>query len=136
MRRIWHDYSLGWVLLALFLVSWIIQSWTGWREFESEHRSHQESAAVFGADGYIWTWGQATFENWQSEFLQLLAFASLTSFLIFKGSPESRDSEEEVKATLARMEQRLEELQSRIGRDQPATNVEPASNVPSSRNMM
>jgi hypothetical protein len=130
MKRIWHNYSLGWILLALFLVSWIIQSWTGWREFESEQRSHQQSAEVFGADGYVWTWGEATFENWQSEFLQLLAFASLTSFLIFQGSPESRDSEDEVKATLARLEQKLEELQSGVASGRSATGGESALSVP------
>jgi hypothetical protein len=133
MKRIWHNYSLGWILLALFLVSWIIQSWTGWREFESGQRSPQESAEVFGADGYVWTWGEATFENWQSEFLQLLAFASLTSFLIFKGSPESRDSEDEVKATLARLEQKLEELQSGVASGRSATGGESALSVPTTK---
>jgi hypothetical protein len=133
MKRIWHDYSLGWVLLALFLASWIVQTWTGWREFESEQRSHQESAEVFGSDGYIWTWGESTFENWQSEFLQLFAFASLTSFLIFKGSPESRDSDDEMKATLARLERRLEELQSAVGPGRPSAGAEQALNAPSPR---
>jgi hypothetical protein len=48
---------------------------------------------VFGQTGYVWYFGEATFENWQSEFLQLLAFVVFTSFLIFKGSPESRDGQ-------------------------------------------
>ena len=44
--------------------------------------SHQQAPAVFGGDGYIWEFLAATFENWQSEFLQLLAMVVLTSFLI------------------------------------------------------
>jgi hypothetical protein len=34
----------------------------------------------------------------------------LTSFLIFKGSPESKGGDDEMKQTLARLERRLEEL--------------------------
>ncbi len=68
---------------------------------------------MFGQDGYVWNWGEATFENWQSEFLQLLTMAVLTSFLIYKGSAESRDSDDEMQETLARIERRLDELDPR-----------------------
>src|SRR5215210_1753697 len=71
MRRLWRDYGLGWALLGLFLSSWVVQTWTGWREFQAEQREHEQAAHVFGDDGYAWTWAEATFENWQSEFLQL-----------------------------------------------------------------
>ena len=104
------NYGLAWVLLTLFLVSWVLQTWTGWREFEAEQREHQQSAQVFGDDGYVWTWAEATFENWQSEFLQLLTMVTLTSLLIFKGSAESKDSDDEMQAALSRIEHRLEEL--------------------------
>ena len=110
MKRPLGNYGLAWVLLALFLVSWVMQTWMGWQEFFAEQNEHGQSAQVFGQDGYIWTWGQATFENWQSEFLQLLSMAVLTSFLIFKGSAESRDSDDETKETLARIERRLDDL--------------------------
>jgi hypothetical protein len=111
-KRPLGTYGLGWVLLALFLTSWVLQTWTGWREFEAEQAQHQQAAEVFGDDGYIWNWGRATFENWQSEFLQLLTFVALTSFLIFKGSPESRDSDDEMKAMLERIERRLEAMEA------------------------
>ena len=104
------NYGLAWVLLALFLVSWFIQTWTGWREFEAEQREHQQSAVVFGADGYVWNWAEATFENWQSEFLQLFTMVVLTAYLIYKGSSESKDSTEEMQAALDRIERRLSEL--------------------------
>jgi hypothetical protein len=58
---------------------------------------------VFGGDGYIWEFLAATFENWQSEFLQLLAMLVLTSFLIHRGCAESKDSND-------RMEARLDEI--------------------------
>jgi hypothetical protein len=110
MRRLWRNYNLGIVLLALFLVSWAVQTWTGWREFKAEQREHEQSPAVFGSDGYVWNWAEATFENWQSEFLQLFAMVALTSFLIFRGSAESKDGDEEMKRALERIEHRLDEL--------------------------
>lgn len=36
MRRPLGNYGLAWVLPALFMVSWVLQTWTGWREFQSE----------------------------------------------------------------------------------------------------
>src|SRR5688572_14248868 len=110
MRRLWRNDGLGWVLLALFLSSWLMQTWTGWREFRAEQREHEQAARVFGDDGYVWTWAEATFENWQSEFPQLLAMVALTPILIFKRSPESKDGDEVIKETLARLEHRLDHL--------------------------
>ena len=104
------NYGLGWVLLALFLSSWVVQTWTGWREFRAEQAEHGQPAEVFGDGGYVWNWGRSTFENWQSEFLQLFAMVALTSFLIFKGSAESKDSDEEMQAALERIERRLDGL--------------------------
>ena len=110
MGRLWRDYSLSLVLAALFLVAWGLQTWTGWVEFVAEQQTHGQAAAVFGADGYVWSWGQATFENWQSEFLQLLTFVVLTTSLIHRGSHESKDSDEAMQAQLDRIERRLDAL--------------------------
>jgi hypothetical protein len=110
MRNLWRDYSLSIVLLALFLVSWAIQSVTGWVEFVAEQGVHDERAQLFGTEGYIWTWAAATFENWQSEFLQLFTFVVLTTYLVHKGSAESKDTDEQMQTALDRIERRLEEL--------------------------
>jgi hypothetical protein len=76
------DRGLAIVLGGLFLASWAAQ-------------------AIFqiGAEGETWSafWA-STMENWQSEFLQLLTFMVLTSFLVYRGSPESRDSDDELQA--------------------------------------
>ena len=110
MKRPLGKYGLAWVLLALFLVSWVLQTWTGWRELPAEQRAQGQTAQAFGDSGYVWNWSRATFENWQSEFLQVLAFVTLTSFLIFKGSPESRDGDDEMWAKRDRIERQLSEL--------------------------
>jgi hypothetical protein len=96
MKTLLRDYGLGVVLALLFLVSWILQSLTGWVEFVSEQEAHGQAAQLFGDSGYFWPWMQATFENWQSEFLQLFTMAVLTAFLIHKGSTESKDGDDEL----------------------------------------
>ena len=58
-------------------------------------------------------------ENWQSEFLQLLTFVVLTSFLVHKGSHESKDGDEEIRATLERIERKLEAAQQNSGSRTP-----------------
>jgi hypothetical protein len=115
MRRLWKHYSLSIVLLALLLVSWGLQTWMGWHEYVSEQQTHGGAVAVFGPDGYVWSWGQATFENWQSEFLQLLTFVVLTSFLVHRGSHESRDQDEQSQSSLDRIEARLIRLEQERG---------------------
>jgi hypothetical protein len=110
MGRIWRDYSLSLVLATLFLVSWGLQTWTGWVEFVAEQGEHGQDAEAFGPGGYVWAWAQATFENWQSEFLQLLTFVVLTTYLIHRGSHESKDTDDRVQAQLDRIEQRLASL--------------------------
>jgi hypothetical protein len=107
MRRVLRDYSLSLVLTALFLLCWGVQTWVGWVEFVSEQQAHAQAAAVFGADGYIWTWAEATFENWQSEFLQLAAFVVLSAYLLHKGSPQSKEGSE-------RQERKLDDLTRKL----------------------
>ena len=122
MRRIFADYGLSITLAALWLVSWVIQTGSGWVEFAAEQANHGDQAEVFGSDGYIWVWLRTTFENAQSEFLQLLTFVVLTTYLVHKGSHESKDTDDKMQAQLNRIEQRLERLeQSQADRANGAT---------------
>jgi hypothetical protein len=84
MRRFIQNYSLSVVLATVFVACWVLQTWSGWHAFAAEQQSHGETARLFGESGYVWKWLAATMENWQSEFLQLLAFVTLTSFLIHR----------------------------------------------------
>lgn len=96
MRKFLADYSLSVALAALFIVSWLFQTVAGWVQFAAEQAEHGQPAQLFGPEGYAWSWMQATFENWQSEFLQLFAMVVLTTFLIHRHSHESRDSQDEL----------------------------------------
>jgi uncharacterized protein DUF6766 len=115
VARYFRDYGLGIVLALLFLISWILQSLTGWVEFVAEQQARGDIASLFGGNGYVWPWMQSTFENWQSEFLQLFTMALLTAFLIHRGSTESRDSEEEIMLQLSAIREDLAALQERAG---------------------
>ena len=115
LNKIWRDYNLSVVLLALFLLSISLQTWMGWNEFLAEQREHGQTAQWFGAGGYIWTWGSATFENWQSEFLQLLTFVVLTAYLIHRGSHESKDGDDKMQQQLDRIEASLERIARTAG---------------------
>jgi hypothetical protein len=126
MARVWRDYGLSIVLFTLFLVSWIGQTITGWFEFTAEQQSHGQVAEMFGAEGYVWTWAQATLENWQSEFLQLFTFVVLTCYLYHKGSHESKDGDERVEAALERIERRLNELSVQQSQAEAAPSLETA----------
>ena len=79
-------------LFALFLVA---QSLTGWRAYDADQREHHEPTVSYA--GYLTTghFVEATFENWESEFLQMAAFVLLTVFLVQRGSAESKQEGED-----------------------------------------
>lgn len=108
MKELWKNYNLSIVLAILFVVSWIVQTVSGWYDYVNDQSAHQQAAQL---SGYIYHWLAATAENWQSEFLQLLTFVILTSFLVHKGSHESKDNDEQVQAQLNRIEAKLERLE-------------------------
>jgi hypothetical protein len=107
MKRLFRNYGLSLVLGALFLISWAAQTYAGWKHYVAENEQHHQPATVFGDGGYVWEWGEATFENWQSEFLQLLAFVVLSTYLIHRDSPQSRDGDDEMMKKLDRIEHML-----------------------------
>ena len=84
------EHSLSLTLMAIFIVSLWLHATTGARQF-SEHELAHGRAAV-SAVAYIGTssfWFES-FQNWQSEFLALLAVVALSVFLRQRGSPESK----------------------------------------------
>ena len=108
-----RHYSLGIVLAVLFFLSLLAQGVFGWYEFAAEQQSHGEMAGLFGESGYIWTFLAATFENWQSEFLQLFTMAVLTAFLVHRGSAESKDSDDEAMLVLTDIRHRVMQLEKK-----------------------
>lgn len=89
--RLWiRDRGLTLVLMVMFALLAVGQVATGFAEYDAERRQHGQPEVTLSAylgTGHPW---EALFENWESEFLQMAVFVLLTTFLIQKGSPESR----------------------------------------------
>jgi hypothetical protein len=89
--RAWlRDRGLTLVLLSMFALSLVGQVATGVAEYNAERQVHGHPTVTLTGylrAGHAW---EALFENWESEFLQMAVFVLLTTFLIQKGSPESR----------------------------------------------
>ena len=95
MRRFIRENGLSIAAFSLFVVCLIGQFVTGLREYNSDQREHRQPtvrAAEYLRSGHFL---EVTFENWESEFLQMAAFVVLTAMLYQKGSPESKKLDEE-----------------------------------------
>ena len=68
---------------------------TGWHVFNEDAATHGESAVSYGSYLLTGHFFEATFENWESEFLQMFAFILLTAWFVQRGSAESRPEEGE-----------------------------------------
>jgi hypothetical protein len=90
MRRFLRENSLSIVLFSLFMIFLAGQAITGWDEYNSEQREHKSPGVSFGH--YLTTghFGEALFENWESEFLQMSSYILLTIWFRQKGSAESK----------------------------------------------
>ena len=95
MQRFLRDNGLSITLFGLFAVSLIGQAVAGWRAQIEELQSHNRP--LIGFLDYLTTghFLSATFENWESEFLQMAVYVLLTVFLFQKGSAESKKPDED-----------------------------------------
>ncbi len=90
-------YGFAWVTLG-FLVLSLVGHWLfGWFAYVDEQHTH---AAPVEMNGYLVLMLRDTFENWQSEFLQLLWQVVGLTALLYVGSPQSKDSEDRSEALL------------------------------------
>jgi hypothetical protein len=87
-------------LFGLFVVFLTAQSLTGWRSYNGDLTEHHQPTLGYGSYLTSAHFVEATFENWESEFLQMAAYILLTVWLVQKGSSESKpmDGDPEVDA--------------------------------------
>lgn len=105
MAKFFKNYGLSIMLASLFLLSWLGQLIFQLEEFNSQQIIHNRPVNI---SDFIPEFLSATFENWQSEFLQLLTFVVLATYFIHKDSPQSRDGDDKMMAQLSRIEKKLD----------------------------
>ena len=90
-----YNNSLTLVFVSLFIITLIGQVYTGFKEHNDF--LEQKGSDVIGMSSYLTTghFIQATFENWESEFLQMALFIIFSIWLRQKGSSESKPVDEE-----------------------------------------
>lgn len=90
-----RNNGLTLVLIVLFLGSLIGQIAMWRREYNSEQEDFGKQPVSLGTYLQKWHFIQSTFENWESEFLQMWLYVLLTVFLFQKWSSESKDPDKE-----------------------------------------
>ncbi|MFO1457244.1 MAG: DUF6766 family protein [Steroidobacteraceae bacterium] len=102
---IWKKYGYAWVTGVLFLVTLSGQWIAGWYAYVDEQRAHHESVEV---RGFVAQLGRDTLENWQSEFLQLIWQVAGLSYLLYVGSPQSKEGDERIEDKLDAILRRID----------------------------
>jgi hypothetical protein len=90
VREWLRDHGLLIANLTLFVIFFGGMVLSGVRVYNSEQIEHGEQAVSLGRYLLTGDFYEATFENWESEFLQMGMYVVLTAFLIQRGSSESK----------------------------------------------
>lgn len=90
-------YAYGWLTALFFLVS-IAGHWIfGWYAFAEDAAEHGQPAAL---SSYLVLMSRDTFENWQSEFLQLIWQVVGLAYFLYVGSPASKENDDRLEAKI------------------------------------
>jgi hypothetical protein len=94
MRTWVRDHGLLLANAGLFAVFFLGMVLSGVRAYNADQVEHHQAEVSLG--GYLHTgdFFEATFENWESEFLQMGMYVVLTAFLFQRGSSESKPIDE------------------------------------------
>lgn len=91
MKTFFRNNSLSIIFVILFLLSFFGQIWFGLEEYNKtlidDGRSPVAMSHYFSTGHFL----ESTFENWESEFLQMTLLVVCTIFFQQKGSSESKD---------------------------------------------
>lgn len=91
------NYGYLWLTLFFFVFS-ICGHWIfGWLTYVEEQTAHHQPVET---SSYLFAMLRDTFENWQSEFLQLLWQVGGLAVFLCVGSPQSKESEDRAEAKL------------------------------------
>ena len=91
MRR----YAYLWITLTFFLVSIGLHWMFGWYAYVDEAVEHGQDPQI---SSYLVEMSRDTFENWQSEFLQLIWQVVGLAYFLYVGSPASKENDDRIEA--------------------------------------
>lgn len=94
---LFKKYAYGWITLGFFLVSFLLHWYFGWQSFVSEAAEHGQAPEQ---GDYLNQMLRDTFENWQSEFLQLVWQVCGLAYFLYVGSPSSKENDDRVEAKI------------------------------------
>jgi hypothetical protein len=97
MQSVWKRYSYLWLTLGLFVFSLIGHWLFGWWAYVDEQQALAQPVEV---RGYTIEMLRDTFENWQSEFLQLMWQVGGLALFLYIGSPQSKEGSDRVEAKI------------------------------------
>jgi hypothetical protein len=95
--RFHKAYSFGLVTGAFFLLSWLAQFLFQMVAVRNEAEQHGQP---FTWSDFLPQFFSSTFENWQSEFLQLVWQAAGLALFYFWGSSQSKESDDRLEAKI------------------------------------
>src|SRR5688572_7128874 len=94
---LFKKYSYAWITLTFFLGSLALHWYFGWQSFVAEAAEHGQAPQQ---SEYVDQMLRDTFENWQSEFLQLLWQVCGLAYFLYIGSPSSKENDDRVEAKI------------------------------------
>ena len=94
-QNFFYRNSLSIVLIILTVIFLTAQFFTGWKTENKELAEQGEALLNFSQYLQSGHFIETTFENWESEFLQMMLYVVLTVKLRQKGSSESKSLEDE-----------------------------------------
>ena len=90
-----RKYAYAWLTLTFFLGAFALHWYFGWRSYVAEAADHGQLAQT---SDYLNEMLRDTFENWQSEFLQLLWQVCGLAYFLYVGSPSSKENDDRLEA--------------------------------------
>ena len=95
-----------WVTLGFFLISLAAHWVFAWFTYAQEQQVHSQPVQI---GDYLSKTFRDVMENWQSEFLQLMWQVAGLSFLLYVGSPQSKESSERIEEKIDLIMKKLQE---------------------------
>jgi hypothetical protein len=121
-KSVWVKYGYLWTTLFLFLFSLLGHWLFGWYAYVDEQEAHNQRVET---GSYTVEMLRDTFENWQSEFLQLIWQVAGLAYLFYLGSPQSKEGDDRkeekldliLKAVVENGEEKLKKLDEKYARE-------------------